>query len=139
MNGRFYIATMFIVAFSTILVSQASAQPPTNQPAYRPPTVSPYLNLLRRGAGPGFNYFTLVRPELDFRGAIRQLQMGLGDLRRQQQLLEQEEAMPVTGHPTYFMNTGWYFNVGPRQGLVVPGVSPSMTQPVRRPAVVRFR
>lgn len=116
MSKRFRYVLMCFVSLSPLGYTSAQAQPPAHQPSYRPPTVSPYLNLLRRGAGPGFNYFTLVRPELDLRGAIRQLQLGLGDLRRQQQLLEQEDFMPVTGHPTYFMNTGWYFNVGPRQG-----------------------
>jgi hypothetical protein len=93
--------------------------------------------MLRRGAGPGFNYFTLVRPELDLRSAIRQLQTGLGDLRRQQQLLEQDEAMPVTDHPTYFMNTGWYFNVGPRQGRAVSADRYRYTN-IRRPVNLRY-
>src|SRR5262245_36045016 len=38
-----------------------------------PPRTNPYLNLLRGGANPGFNYFSLVRPEIDFRNGISQL------------------------------------------------------------------
>ncbi|GBD35573.1 hypothetical protein HRbin36_00686 [bacterium HR36] len=132
-----YIGLILGLSLTALFVPEACAQQPANQPGYRPPTVSPYLNLLRRGAGPGFNYFTLVRPELDLRGALRQLQLGLGDLRRQQQLLEQEEAMPATGHPTYFMNTGWYFNVGPRQGTTLPAERYRYTA-IRRPVNLRY-
>ena len=38
------------------------------------PAVSPYINLLRGGASPAINYSTLVRPELDFRASVSQLQ-----------------------------------------------------------------
>jgi hypothetical protein len=44
------------------------------------PVVSPYLNLFRRGNSPGFNYFTLVRPELELRQSIGQLQQQVTDL-----------------------------------------------------------
>src|SRR3569623_537184 len=54
------------------------------------PYVSPYLNLVRPGADPGFNYYTLVQPELQQwqfnqqqRGAVQGL-----DRRLQQQQAE---------------------------------------------------
>lgn len=131
-----------VATFSLVLaVAEVSshflyAQVPVNRPAS--PTVSPYLNLLRRGGGPGFNYFTLVRPELELRNTVRQMQLSLGDLRRQQELLQQQEAMPATGHPTYFMNTGWYFNVGPRQGPI--SSSPANASALaRQPLTIRYR
>jgi hypothetical protein len=35
------------------------------QAAYRAPTVSPYVNMLRDGMPAVFNYYTLVRPQLE--------------------------------------------------------------------------
>jgi hypothetical protein len=121
---------ILLIAAVELAHSETMAQVPNNRPS--PPAVSPYLNLLRRGGGPGFNYFTLVRPELEMRKTVRQMQLSLGDLRRQQEILQQQETMPATGHPTYFMNTGWYFNVGPRQGPIspTPGVSSAATRRV---------
>src|SRR5581483_8666255 len=52
-------------------VARAQFAPGANP--YSRPAVSPYLNLLRQGATPGFNYSTLVRPEIDFRTSINQL------------------------------------------------------------------
>jgi hypothetical protein len=59
-----------VVVLATLLgiVSVASAQAPGGPPPgrYQPsrPTISPYLNLLRRNAGPIPNYYSLVRPQL---------------------------------------------------------------------------
>ncbi len=47
---------------------------PTSGNPYSRPAYSPYLNLLRGGASPATNYFGLVRPQLDFRSGLLQLQ-----------------------------------------------------------------
>jgi hypothetical protein len=52
----------------------AHGQYPYGSNPYNRPAVSPYLNLLRGGASPAFNYTTLVRPELDFRSSLGNLQ-----------------------------------------------------------------
>src|SRR5262245_58747136 len=75
------------VAAATVLggAGASAAQPPLGPsgPAssYRPglnpsgiPAYSPYLNLLRPGNPAFMNYYGLVRPELDFRAAVRGLQ-----------------------------------------------------------------
>jgi hypothetical protein len=57
-----------------VLTGQAAGQPPGPPrlgapPA--PPTVSPYLNLLRGGAPAGVNYYGLVRPQMYFQNSIQ--------------------------------------------------------------------
>lgn len=80
-------SSFFLVLLMTVcLPSLASAQFPSTlssrggfQPSqplanpFGPPTTSPYLNLLRGGSTVG-NYYGLVRPEISFRAADRQLQ-----------------------------------------------------------------
>jgi hypothetical protein len=89
------------------LGAQTPARPggivPTTTPGY-----SPYLNLLRRDAPTFQQYYGLVRPEVEFRGAIGTLQ--------RQEVLNQDEingvaasGLPATGHRTAFLNTGGYF------------------------------
>jgi hypothetical protein len=76
---------------------------PVGNPGY-----SPYQNLFR--GGPIYqNYYGLVRPELQFRGAIGALQQqvtlnqaGLADLAAGTGPL-------TTGHPSQFLNTSHYF------------------------------
>jgi hypothetical protein len=53
--------------------------------------VSPYLNLLRRDAGPIPNYHTLVRPQLQ-QQAINQQQQAL-NLQQQTQLQTQQQGL----------------------------------------------
>lgn len=90
----------------------AAAQPrvgPTNRPA-----VSPYLNLLRPGNSPGVNYYGLVRPQMEFRNNIQNLQQQVTT--NQQAIAGLNDAVntgiPVTGHSTSFLNTGGYFSGG---------------------------
>src|SRR5438132_8286218 len=84
-------------------VASAAAQysPPVTRP-----TVSPYLNLLNRSNSTALNYYGIVRPQVEFRSNIGQLQ--------RQGALTQEEIRDsagglVTGHPTYFFTYGSYF------------------------------
>jgi hypothetical protein len=82
-------------------------------PAYRPP-VSPYLNLLQGNNSPGFNYFTQVRPQLEFRNGIRNLQQQVANNRTAISALSARDTggVAVTGHGTTFFNTGGYFSGG---------------------------
>jgi hypothetical protein len=73
---------------------------PTRQPAY-----SPYLNLLRPGTL-AQNYYGLVKPQMEFRGAYQQLGQAVSANR---ELITSAGAGPVTGHPAAFLNTGGYF------------------------------
>ncbi len=74
---------------------------------YSRPTYSPYLNLTR-GGNPAFNYYGLVRPELDFRRAITDIQGqfnafgGAGPTGT-------EEGGTVTGHRVLFDNLSHYY------------------------------
>ena len=74
------------------------------------PAFSPYLNLTRQGANPALNYYGLVRPELQFRQSIQNLQ---GAVSTNQQALGELQGgaggPAATGHPTQFLNYGGYF------------------------------
>jgi hypothetical protein len=73
------------------------------------PVVSPYLNLVRPGASPGFNYATLVRPQQQFYSGMQQL--GLQNTALQQNLtgFEATAFQPITGQRAQFMNYSRYF------------------------------
>jgi hypothetical protein len=80
---------------------------------YAQPQPSAYLNLLRGGATPGFNYFSLTRPQLDFRGGIVGLQQ---QVQQNQQLVTGLEATRAgnqaavtTGQPFGFMTDLGFF------------------------------
>jgi hypothetical protein len=110
------------------------AQPPAPGGVGRP-TDSPYLNLVRPGGSPALNYFGLVRPELQFRQSIQNLQ---GAVTANQEAIGGIQAevtgIPVTGHPTQFLNYGGYFlNSGPSLGAGRAGgpASQAMTAPPR--------
>jgi hypothetical protein len=86
-------------------------------PAQPQPAVSPYMNLLRQGNSPAFNYLTLVRPELDANKAIDQLN---------NQVLQYSANPPAatgageltTGHAFGFQTQRRYFQtVGGRGGV----------------------
>lgn len=63
----------------------AVAPPARYQPAR--PTLSPYLNLLRRDAGPVPNYYSLVRPQLN------QI-----DLNQRQRVLNQQQQAQISSN-----------------------------------------
>ncbi|SRR6266849_3255203 len=91
---------------------------PANRPA-----VSPYINLLRGGSSAGVNYYGLVRPEIEFRGAIQrnQQQIAAG----QQSYSELTAGLSTTGHPVRYM-THWNYFLNNGIGTA--------TQSFRRPA-----
>jgi hypothetical protein len=100
------------------------------QQRYTPsrPTVSPYLNLFQNNRNGGSfnralpNYYTLVRPQLE-QNRVNQYQQQLlqqqtstiSQLQSNLQILQQQQSGQnvVTGHNSWFGNTGGYFaNVG---------------------------
>jgi hypothetical protein len=111
---------VFTLACGLLLSDGAAAQPLPNR-VTKPP-ISPYLNIVRRGNSAAFNYFTLVRPELEFRGALQQLDQGANRTQRDLQGLEAEYGMPATGHSSYFLNySGHFMNLQGSRAPVVQG------------------
>jgi hypothetical protein len=101
------------------LQSSANAQP---RPGYgpgvsrvnRPPTQSPYLNLLR-GGSPAANYYMGVRPERERRvtaAEVTQLEQDFYARPLAPPAEAEERLLPTTGHPTYFMNYSYYYGQG---------------------------
>lgn len=81
------------------------------------PYVSPYLNLIRPGADPGFNYYTLVQPELQQLNFNQQQRGAIQGLGRQLQQQQAEIMTPYgpaggirpTGRGATFMNYSHYY------------------------------
>ncbi|MGL4551163.1 MAG: hypothetical protein ACRC33_08245 [Gemmataceae bacterium] len=102
-------AAVLAAVATTSAFAQAPLRPgigPNTRPAF-----SPYLNLVRNGNSAAFNYFGLVRPELQFRDSIQSLQ---GDVATNRQMINATNAtvasaLPATGHTATFLNTGGYF------------------------------
>src|SRR5687768_777920 len=107
MSCRLLVALAVILA----LADAASAQPQLGAPPR--PAFSPYLNLVRPGGSPALNYYGLVRPEIQARQAINNLQ---GAAAANQQAIGALQAgspdLPVTGHQAQFMTHGIYFQTG---------------------------
>jgi hypothetical protein len=99
-------------------------RPPVGRPA-----VSPFLNLFR-GGNPAINYYGLVRPQIDTRSSLLQLQQQelqggypLGVAGQPQDRLLQ--GPPSTGHPVRFGNYGRYFaNLGSGPAVIPPVFAP---------------
>ncbi len=108
MKTRRILTAAFIglLAFST---GRLSAQGPVvRPPGVLPPVYSPYLNLLRNNNPAYINYYGLVRPEIDFRNSIYGLQQGVATNATGIAGLD-AAGLPLTGHPTTFLNTSHYF------------------------------
>jgi hypothetical protein len=111
MTKPILIMTLTMGTLLAFTLGKAQAQfPPTRgvPPSYNFPTYSPYLNLNRTGGTAAQNYFGLVRPELDFRQGLQNLnqqatynQQLIADLGNQPQL--------ATGHRIFFNNTSHFF------------------------------
>lgn len=82
------------------------------------PTVSPFLSMGQGGGA--FNYFNIVRPELELRniinrqaGQLQQLEQRNKELpKTDAAMLKQEEfTLPRTGHRSYFSNVSHYYGL----------------------------
>lgn len=126
-----------LLGWLVVLVpGEADAQVPYNRPSgpgIQRPTVSPYLNLYRRGNSAAFNYYTLVRPELEIRSSVGQLQQQVTV--GQQAIADLTATQPVapTGHQTEVMNYPRYFLTRQVPARVAPGL-PAATPPLQRGA-----
>jgi hypothetical protein len=99
----------FLALGVLVLVASAALAQPQVGPVSRPPAVSPYLNLLRPGNSPGYNYYGLVKPQMEFRSGLQDLQQQV--LNNQGAISDLNNAtLPATGHRTSFLNTGGYYS-----------------------------
>lgn len=76
-------------------------------------TVTPYLNLNRRGGTAVNNYYTLVRPQLQQEVINGRQQDAVRDLSAeftQDRQRQAEEALPATGHPVRYRYFSHYYN-----------------------------
>ena len=96
-------------AFAARSYAQFPVLRPPGPAPVSPAVYSPYLNLLRNGNPTYINYYGLVRPELDFRSQIYGLQQGVATNSAVLSGVESATGMPLTGHPTQFLNTSHYF------------------------------
>jgi hypothetical protein len=127
-----------------LLAVPAHAQFPPGPAGFRTPPFSPYLNLNRRGTNPAINYYGLVRPQIEFRNAIQNLQSDVSSLGAQAASGQAGvTTLPPTGHPTQFSNLSGYFPLsatarggarasGLPGGFAPQGATPPAGMPVRR-------
>jgi len=102
-------------------------------PMVRPPTLSPYLNLLNNnGNNAAVNYYMQVLPEFRRRDVERQLGTAILDLERRSTstgtTTEVEDLFPTltgTGHPAGFMTFSPYYNMS--GGISRPAPRPTAT------------
>jgi hypothetical protein len=94
----------------------AQAQGPYVRPGmynpYSRPAYSPYLNLLRPGVPPAYNYYGLVRPQEEFRTDIGQLGQQQNALQQNLSNVENTQSALITGflgNRSQFMNYSRYF------------------------------
>jgi hypothetical protein len=106
---RILLAAILALGAPLMASAQAPFRPPGLAPAARP-TVSPYINLLRRGNTPGFNYFGLVRPEFNALSSIQGLR---NDVALNRDMISTGQGGTggelITGNSAMFLNTGGYF------------------------------
>jgi hypothetical protein len=101
-------------------------RPQTNP--YARPVFSPYLNLLNGATNPAINYYGLVRPEIDFRSSLQQLQQQVNTLPTTPGVSE-ATGLPATGHATQFLNYSHFYSSGlPGQSAGAAGRRPSGPQ-----------
>jgi hypothetical protein len=92
-----------------------------------PPGYSPYLNLIRPG-NPGANYYGLVRPQVEFRAGLQQLERNTIAL--QSGLSQMTSTDNSTGHTAGFMYYGGYYP-GLGRGSAPARSLPNMPAPSR--------
>jgi hypothetical protein len=149
MRRPLVLAAAALTALAWLAAGRAAAQYPIGRPVgpgvAPPPVYSPYLNLLRRNNSTLQNYYGLVRPELEFRGALWGLEQQVATVGQAVTTpVDPTTGLPLTGHPTQFLNTSHYFlnrgglgappaPVAPAAGLTSPrsGTAPAPV-PVRR-------
>src|SRR5262249_9331718 len=120
---------VFVCVAAAMSCECAVAQP--GALPYTQPTVSPYINLGRRGAS-AVDYFGIVRPQLEFRNALRNLHhQSASSPLNVAHTYDPQAGFRTTGHVAVFMNRGGYFmnSLAPQ-----PGHSPPASAPPRGPS-----
>jgi hypothetical protein len=130
--GGLLLGTFALLFAAPRLSAQTTPGSPPPPPR---PSVSPYLNLLRRDQPRALNYYNLVRPQVETRAALGRLE---GQITANQEAtadLERGEPLRATGHATGFMTHTRYFqNLGVRAGSRGPSTSAStLVRPSSRP------
>ncbi|HVS39674.1 MAG TPA: hypothetical protein VMS17_29225 [Gemmataceae bacterium] len=97
-------------------------RPPGPQPI-SPAPFSPYLNLLRNGNPAYLNYYGLVRPQVDLQNQLYGVQLGVATNAAAIGGVDPLTGLPVSGHPTAFLNTSHYFLNRGGQGYGGQGTS----------------
>ena len=109
-STRFWVGLALLLATLLVDPAVALAQRPQRYQPTRP-TVSPYLNLLRRNNSVTPNYYSFVRP-VQRQIAINQQQltfqtMQTAELQRlQASVMQAQSGGPVTGSSSWFQNPG---------------------------------
>jgi hypothetical protein len=117
MNRGIRLTVLLLLAPSASW-GQAPVAPPPGR--YQPsrPTISPYLNLLRRNEGPLPNYHSLVRPQLQQLDTNRRQQainaQNQGELQNlnRQVLTISESPAASTGTGAVYRNYSHYYSLG---------------------------
>lgn len=117
-------AALFVAALAAVVLSAGAGfaqQPAPGVLAAPRPTFSPYLNLARRDVNPGLTYAGIVRPQIATANALRSLQQQITPSAQPAAMNQTtvDPGLPVTGQPTYFLNSGGYFlnsRTGPPAG-----------------------
>jgi hypothetical protein len=115
---RWHLVAVLALVVVSIGANRVQAQAPSSG-------YSPYLNLVRPGS-PGMNYYGLVRPEVEFRNNLQQLQRNT--TRLQSQLSQATGGDLATGHPSAFMYYGGYYpglGQGSLQSRSLPNATPT--------------
>jgi hypothetical protein len=122
-------AVIAAVGFPAVAHAQLPVLPPIRtglDSAVARPTISPYLNLLRRDGGIGFQYYLRVRPEQEFLAANQQQSQALRSLGRQIEEIGRPASkslgggLGTTGHPTAFQSYGGSFRGAPQSPRPTP-------------------
>ena len=113
-----------------VTAAPAEAQPYGPRVGQLPPgpTVSPYLNLARRGTLPAVNYYGLVRPQFDTYAGLQVLRQGILQTQAAVPTVADVDAIPTTGRPAGFMTHAPYFMTtgGPTAGRTPAAVRGSV-------------
>ena len=121
--GRPWLLGLAILVVCSVVNSECLAQ---RSSRYEPssPTVSPYLNLLRRDSGGVPNYYSFIRPQqrqqtANSRQQIVNQQIGRALERQQDELLQfgdqMQSQIAPTGAGSVFLNFSHYYLPGRRE------------------------
>jgi hypothetical protein len=109
--SRILLALAAVLTCVAGTAGPAAAQAPGPRTVQLPPgpTVSPFLNLTRRGTLPAINYYGMVRPQLNTYAGLQVLQQGILQSQLVGPAVADVDGVPTTGRPAGFMTHAPYF------------------------------